>query len=221
MPDEDGEELQFGGIDDQGNPIIAEADETKMGKRKCYKGRLVRANWVIGMVERTPQQRCASAVVEKQDASVCVAVTRKHIKPGSQTHSDEWAGCNPAPRMEGHDCTHRKVKHKKEFVNTTDGFRTHTQTTEGTNRAIKCKIPAHKRNGADPQDCPFEFMWRMANAGKLWSALLKGLATARHQAQELLRVDEVEDPWEPTDVLINVDDCEDCCSSDTDTDSED
>jgi len=52
-------------------------------------------------------------------------------------------------------------------------------------------------------------MWRRANAGDSWKALVVGLATVRFAIAETLRVDKVEEPWEPTDMLIRVEDCED------------
>jgi len=201
MLDHDKENDMLGGCDEDGNPIMVEVDETKMGKRKHNKGRRVSASWVIGMVERTRQWRTAWVVVQKRDASVCAAVIRRFIKPGSIVHSDEWGGYNPIKKM-GLDYTHRRLCHKKEFVNTTDGFRTHTQTIEGNNGAVKKAIPVHKRSNEDLQDCLFEFMWRRNNAGNLWKALLKGLLTVRYAVPELHRIDEVDEPWEQTDLLI-------------------
>jgi len=172
------------------------------------------------MVERTRQRRTAWVVVEKRDATVCTAVIRKFVKPGSITHSDEWGGHNPISKM-GLGYTHRRLCHKREFVNTKDGFRTHTQTIEGNDSAVKNFIPVHKRNGEDLQDCLFEFMWRRNNAGTSWPALLRGLATVRCTVPELRRVDEVEEPWEKTDALINVSEMVDCDSAATEsTDSE-
>ena len=94
-------------------------------------------------------------------------------------HSDEWGGYNPIKHM-AQGYTHRRLCHKREFVNTKDGFRTHTQTIEGNNCAVKKAMPVHKRSGEDLQDCLFEFMWRRNNAGNLWAALLKGLATVSY-----------------------------------------
>jgi len=221
MLDHDSEDNMLGGYDEDGNPIIVEVDETKMGKRKYNKGRRVSASWVIGMVERTLQRKTAWVVVEKRNASVCTAVIRKFIKPGSIIHSDEWGGYNPIKKM-GLNYEHRRLCHKREFVNTTDGFGTHTQTIEGNNSAVKEAIPVHKRNGEDLQDCLFEFMWRRNNAGKLWPAVLEGLSTVRYTIPELLRVNEVDEPWQPTDVLIAVDEMEDYDSNATsETESED
>jgi len=108
-------------------------------------------------------------------------------------------------------------------VNTKDGFRTHTQTIEGNNCAVKKAIPVHKRSGEDLQDRLFEFMWRRNNAGNLWAALLKGLATVRYGVPELHRIDEVDEPWEPTDILIeqeNMVDYDSAATEDTDTDDD-
>jgi len=219
-----GEGVQSGGIGEQGNPIVVEIDESKFGKRKCNKGRRVRANWVIGMVERTEQRRCVMVVVEKRNQDVCVALVRKHIKEGSIIFSDEWKGYNPINKQCDKAYNHKTLCHKREFVKVhEDGTVAHTQTIEGNWGGCKRDIPVHKRNGADLQDCLDEFMWRRANAGELWKALLKALSTVRCAAPELLRVNSVADPWEPTDVLVNPDDCVDYDSeatSDTESDED-
>jgi len=216
-----GEGVQIGGLDANGDPIVVEIDESKFGKRKCNRGCRVRANWVIGMVERTEQRRCVMVVVEKRDQSVCTAVVKKHVKPGSMIFSDKWPGCNPIKKIpdKGHD--HRTLCHKDDFTKLEeDGSLTHTQTIEGTWGAQKKAIPVHKRNGAELQDCLDEFMWRRANAGDLWSAMVKAFSTVRCAAPETLRVNAVEEPWVQTDVLINADECVDFYSDDTDAEDE-
>jgi len=156
-----GEGVQIGGIDNEGNPIIVEIDESKFGKRKHNRGRRVRANWVIGMVERTEQRRCVMVVVEKRDQTACSAIIRKHVKPGSMTFSDKWPGHFPIKKMTDKGYDHRSLCHKKEFVKEeADGTKTHAQTIEGNWGAAKKVIPTHKRNGADLQECLDECMWR-------------------------------------------------------------
>jgi len=215
-----GEGILLGGKDDDGVPIVVEIDESKFARRKYNRGRRVKGSWVIGMVERTVKRRCVMIVVEKRDATVCTGLIRQYIRPGGVIHSDSWGGYNPIPKM-GMDYTHRKLNHSKEYVKIhPDGYKSHTQTIEGTWGAQKKSIPVSKRNGADLQDCLFEFMWRRDNAGNLWSGLLEGLSKVRYAIAELLRVDRVEDPWEPTDILVNVNDCTDY-DPDDDTESED
>jgi len=79
-------------------------------------------------------------VVKDRTAATCVSVVKKHVKRGSIVHSDMWKAHNPVEKM-GMDHKHRKACHKKEFVNTTDGFRTNTQMVEGTWGAQKKSIP--------------------------------------------------------------------------------
>jgi len=212
----EGEGIKLGGHDENGEPIIVEVDESKFARRKCNGGRRVAGDWVVGMHERTRQRKCAMVVVNKRDAPVCIATIKKCTLPGSVVHSDMWGGCNPIKRV-GYNCQHRRLNHSKEFVNYADGHggKTHAQTTEGTWGTQKQSIQLHKRNGPDLQDCLFEFMWRRANAGNLWKALLEGLSKVRMTMPELLRVDQVDETWEPTDVLMNVEDCEDCDSEAT------
>ena len=64
-------------------------------------------------------------------------------------------------------------------------------------------------------NCLFEFVWRRNNAGNLWAALLVGLSTVRCAVPELRRVNEVDETWEPTDLLIRKRDMVDYDSNDT------
>jgi len=221
----EGEGAQLGGIGAEGERIIVEVDESKFGKRKHNRGRRVTANWVVGMVEKIPQRRCAMVVVHKREASVCMAVIGKCVKPGSIMHSDSWGGRNPISKQTDKNCKHYKLIHSKEFVvKHSDGHICHTQMIEGNWGAQMAAMLVHKRNGEDSQDCLFEFMWRRANAGNLWDALMDGLRKCRYAIAELHGVDEVDVPWEPTDVLINVCDCEDydsAATEETETEDED
>ncbi|KAG1267082.1 hypothetical protein G6F66_014076 [Rhizopus arrhizus] len=46
------EDVQVGGVNSDGQPIIVEIDESKFGKRKYNKGKRVDGVWVVGGVER-------------------------------------------------------------------------------------------------------------------------------------------------------------------------
>jgi len=75
--------------------------------------------------------------------------------------------------------------------------------------AQKKAIPDHKQNGEDLQDCSFEFMWRRVNAGNLLLVLIRSLQSCRCAISELLRVNKTDKPWELTEALININDCVD------------
>lgn len=60
-----------GGIDQDGNRIIVEVDESKFGKRKSHKGHRMEGVWVVGGVERTPERKIFVTTVEDRKRTRC------------------------------------------------------------------------------------------------------------------------------------------------------
>lgn len=117
-----------GGIDQDGNRIIVEVDESKFGKRKSHKGHHVEGVWVVGGVERTPERKIFITTVEDRKKDTLHLILSNYIKEGSEIRTDCWKGYNGLARIPCKHYRHQTVNHAKEFK-TASGV--HTNTIEG------------------------------------------------------------------------------------------
>ena len=72
-----------------------EIDETKIGRRKYNRGRLVDGKWLIGLIERSIgdlKGRFILAVCQDRTEESLVDIIRTHVAPGSTVHTDGWPG---------------------------------------------------------------------------------------------------------------------------------
>lgn len=113
-------------MDDGGNPIIVQIDESKFGKRKYNRGHRVEGVWVVGGVEITNKRRCFLVTVPNRNAETMKTIIQKFIRPGTTIYSDCWRAYDNIP--EWGDFSHETVNHSEEFV-TRNGV--HTQVIEG------------------------------------------------------------------------------------------
>ena len=93
-----------------------EVDETKIGKRKSQKGRLVEGQWIFGMVQRD-------------------SGGMRYVAPGTTIISDCWGGYN---KLEAEGFDHLTVNHSQNCVDPQSGA--HTQKIEASCRAIKLRL---------------------------------------------------------------------------------
>jgi len=173
--DPDGEKI--------GGPnVIVEIDETKMAKRKYNRGhRVGDKSWVIAAVEQTTKRFVAAVPVWNRTRETCTWFINKYVNPGSIVWTDCWKGYNTA---DIHNITgvpldqcHRTVNHSIEYV-APDG--THINTIEGTNHAMKMKIPRRLRGYDNIRDPLLVFCWRRRNADCLWRKFWTALADVKY-----------------------------------------
>ena len=62
-----------------GPGIVIEVDESKFGKRKYNRGRLVDGVWVVGLVERTEKRRIFLVSVKKKDITTSNRIGNKRV----------------------------------------------------------------------------------------------------------------------------------------------
>lgn len=120
------DDCMIGGIDDDGNPIIVEIDESKFGKRKYHRGHSVEGAWIVGGVEHTPQRKCFLLVVPDRTALTLDDIILNHVKPGSIVRTDCWRAYTNMTNL-GMNLQHQTVNHSEGFR---DG-EVHTNTIEG------------------------------------------------------------------------------------------
>ena len=102
-----------------------EIDESKFGKRKYNRGRMVDGHWVFGGMERVTEE-CFLVEVEHRDAATLLPLIQQYIRPGSVVYSDEWSAYNQLATTTG--CQHLTVNHSLHFIDPNTGA--HTQGVE-------------------------------------------------------------------------------------------
>lgn len=75
-----------------GPGITVEIDESKFGRRKFERGRLVSGVWVVGSVECTPRKRIFIKSVARRDRQTLEAIIKENVMEGSTICIDCWRG---------------------------------------------------------------------------------------------------------------------------------
>ena len=112
---------------------VVEIDESKFGKQKYNRGRVVPGSWVLGGVERN-SKRCFLDVCPNNSRSeaTLVPLIREHVALGTTIITDKWkAYCN----LDNHGYVHLDVNHSENFVD--PGTGAHTNSIEGTWNHVK------------------------------------------------------------------------------------
>lgn len=150
---------EIGGIDDSGNPIIVEIDESKFFHRKYHCGVWRPGHWVFGGIERQ-SGRCFLVEVPDRTAETLEAKIQEYILPSTHIMSDGWASYVNVDKICNGIYTHEVVIHKRNFVDPEDPM-IHTQTVEDMWMRTKRKI--RQQLGTSEALFPsyiHEFVWR-------------------------------------------------------------
>ena len=107
---------------------MVEIDESKFGRQKYNRGRVVPGSWVLGGVERN-SKRCFLAVCPNSSRSqpTLLPLIRQHVALGTTIITDQWKSyCN----LGAHGYIHLDVNNSRNFVDPARGA--HTNAIEGT-----------------------------------------------------------------------------------------
>jgi len=129
---------EIGGIDDNGEAIVVEIDETKYFHRKYHRGQWREGHWVFGGIERGTG-KCFLVEVPDRTAATLQHHIRLHILPGSHIISDGWAAYANIDTIRGGVYTHQVIIHQQHFVDPADSD-IHTQNVENMWMRAKRKI---------------------------------------------------------------------------------
>ncbi|KAK6962554.1 hypothetical protein BgiMline_032659 [Biomphalaria glabrata] len=130
--------LEIGGIDENGDPIVVEIDETKYFHRKYHRGQWREGHWVFGGVERLSKKCFLVEVPDRTAATLTQAITQ-HILPGTHIVSDGWAAYANIANINNGVYSHSVVIHQDNFVDPNDSD-THTQNIENMWMRAKRKL---------------------------------------------------------------------------------
>jgi len=140
-----------------------EIDESKFGRRKYNRGRIVDGHWVFGIMERLTGE-CFLVEVEHRDAATLLPLIQQYIRPGSVVYSDEWSAYNQLATVAG--CNHQTVNHSLHFVDPNTGA--HTQGVESMWSCCKRMLREERTMHSRLHDTYLpEFMWRCQFRGPL------------------------------------------------------
>ena len=121
-----------------GPGMHVEIDESKFGKRKYYRGKRVKGQWVFGGRETNDKSKVFMVPVKKRNAKTLLPIIGKWIKKGSITHSDCWKAYNQLNKM---GYTHITVNHSKESINSKN--QACTNRIESDWRHVKVSMPRY------------------------------------------------------------------------------
>ena len=126
-----------------GPGVEVEIDESKFGRCKYNRGRVVDGHWVFGGVERMTGE-CFLVEVAQRDAATLLPLIARFIRPGSIVYSDEWAAYNRINATTG--MHHETVNHSLHFVDPVTGA--HTQGVESMWSSAKKKNDPRRKDHA-------------------------------------------------------------------------
>lgn len=126
-----------------------------------HRGRRARnGQWVFGVLS-TEHSPCRGyyEVVRRRDRATLSQILRRVLLPGSEVHSDDWAGYRNLERHVPNVQVHRTVVHRDNFVDPRTGI--HTQQAESAWARIKYHIKREKGIRSEHiQGFLNEQMWR-------------------------------------------------------------
>ncbi|KAG1085909.1 hypothetical protein G6F39_012598 [Rhizopus arrhizus] len=137
------EDVQVGGVNSDGQPIIVEIDESKFGKRKYNKGKRVDGVWVVGGVERTPERKVFLLTVPNRNQNTLKLIIDTFIAGKAIK-----------------ELTVETVNHSKTFRDPKTGAC--TNTIEGTWNGIKRGVTSRHRTASMMPWKLVEFIWQQA-----------------------------------------------------------
>ncbi|GAB1604318.1 hypothetical protein Ahia01_000713200 [Argonauta hians] len=147
----------LGGIDDNGESIIVEIDESKFFHRKYHRGTWHVGHWVFGAIERHSGRCCVIEVPDRRRETL-MPIIRRWILPGSRIISDGWAAYAQIENESVYK--HDVIVHQSNFVDP-NNTEIHTQSIENTWMRAKRKI--RRQFGTSQRLFPSylnEFLWR-------------------------------------------------------------
>ena len=117
--------------------MTVEIDESKFGKRKYQRGRLIEGQWVLGGICRETREIFLVALPEnKRDRQTLEPLILEHVAPGSTIITDCWKAYD---NLGAEGFQHLTVNHSYNFVDPTTGA--HTNTVENLWWQIKWQLP--------------------------------------------------------------------------------
>ena len=137
-----------------GEGKTVEIDESKFGKRKNNKGRIVDGQWIFGGICRETREMFL-VIVPKRDKETLLPIIKSRIRQGTTIISDGWSSYRT---LKNEGFTHLVVNHSQNFVDPNTGA--HTQNIENLWWQIKRQLPETYSRHDQLYLHLCEYMWR-------------------------------------------------------------
>ena len=137
-----------------GPGLHVEIDESKFGKTKYNRGRVVKGQWVFGAICHETREFFVTTV-DKCDKKTLLPIICERIRPGSVIFSDCWKAYQTINQLE---FKHKTVNHTYNFVDPTTYA--HTQNIENLWWQIKRNLPSTHSCHDQLYLHLSEYMWR-------------------------------------------------------------
>ena len=156
--------VKIGGIN-----CTVEIDESKFGRRKYNKGRIVEGQWVLGGICRESRE-CFLVPVSDRSSDTLIPIILERVEKGTIIITDEW---RPYNKLNELGYTHKTVNHSEHFVDPITGA--HTNLIENTWWCVKRQLPSTHTTKRNFLEHLAEYMWRRRHSNKvcLFSQMLE------------------------------------------------
>ena len=129
-----------------GPGTVVEVDESKFGKRKYSRGRMVEGSWILGGIQRGSNHCFLTPCPgNSRNEPTLLPIIQQFILPGTTIITDGWKSYINLSR---HGYVHTDVNHSEDFVNPATGG--HTNLIEGTWTHAKAR--SLRRGGRRTED---------------------------------------------------------------------
>ena len=129
--------MEIGGIDENGESLVVEIDETKFFHRKYHRGLWGEGHWIFGGIERG-SGRCFLVEVPDRTRETLEDKIKQYFLPGSHKISDGRPSYARIENINGRIYTHQVIIHEH-FVYPDDS-NIHTQNVENIWMRVKRKL---------------------------------------------------------------------------------
>lgn len=151
---------------------IVEIDESKFGKRKYNRGRLLTGQWVFGIVEKDTNKVVMFSVTDRSTATL-LPIIQQYVLPGTTIHSDEWAAYFV---LSTQGYIHETVNHSENFVDPVTGA--HTQQIEGSWGIVKKRLRKGQTTNPELLETHLiESCWRRRNKENVFNNIVRAIRT--------------------------------------------
>ena len=130
--------IELSGMEENGDPILVEIDESKYFHRKYHRGQWREGHWVFGRIERE-SRNCFLVEVPDRRAATLIPIIQQHILPGTHIISDGWAAYANIDQINGGIYHHSVIRHEHHCVDPQD-LDIHTQNVENMWMRAKRKL---------------------------------------------------------------------------------